>query len=263
MAENKSSVAVVTGGASGIGRALCERLVRSGWSVLAVDRDEDKLAWTRNKDGIAAMSGDISSEQCNEDMIAWAEAEYGGIDAVVLNAGISPTGSIEEMPMETFDQMVSVNLRGSILGMRAAVPALRRRGGGAILVTGSTFGLGGEASFWAYAATKGGLVGAVKSLAREVGWEGIRVNAVCPGSTRGTALSLPIESHAPEIYDAIGKAGPLQRWAEAEEIAAAMEFLISPASSYINGIALPVDGGAIAGSGLLPPGSAPVELGML
>ena len=255
----ESHVALVTGAAGGIGRATCELMVAQGWRVVAVDRDEPKLEWTRGIESIRSTVADISNDSDNLRMIAFAEESFGGLDAVILNAALSMNGSIDEFPMEQFDKLVAVNLRGTVLGIRAALPALRRRGGGSITVTASAHGLGGDAGFWAYSATKHALVGVTKCVAREVGWERIRINAVCPGPTRATGLSEEFEAQAPEVFRALAKAIPVQRWGEPQEVAAALAFLASPAASYITGIAMPVDGGTISGSGCLPPAASPAS----
>ncbi len=253
--EGKS--VIVTGAAGGIGRATCELMASQGWQVLAVDRDAEKLKWTTETDAIRSAVADISSEDDNKRIIAECESAFGGVDAVILNAALSLNGSIDEFPMEDFDRLVAVNLRGTVLGIRAALPALRRRGGGSITVTASAHGLGGDAGFWAYSSTKHAVVGVVKCVAREVGWEGIRVNAVCPGPTRATGLSTDFEEQAPDVFHGLAKAIPVQRWGEPQEVAAALAFIASPAASYITGIAMPVDGGTISGSGCLPPAAAP------
>jgi meso-butanediol dehydrogenase/(S,S)-butanediol dehydrogenase/diacetyl reductase len=246
-------VAVVTGAGGGIGRALVERLAEQGWSVAAADIDSRKLEWTAGLKSVTSVSADIATESGNAEIIAVAERSFGGVDAVVLNAAMPHSGTIEETPMDAFDRVIAVNLRGTVLGIRAALPALRRRGGGAILVTASTHGLAGDSGFWAYSASKHGLVGVVKSVARDVGRENIRINAICPGPTRATGMSGPLEEELPSLYGAIASAVPLGRWAEPTEIAAVMEFLISPQASFVHGATFVVDGGALSGSGLLPP----------
>lgn len=251
--KTAKDVAIVTGAAGGIGRATCERMRKQGWSVLAVDRDEAKLAWAEGGDRIVAWNADIAVEADNNRMVEKAVETFGGLDAIVLNAALSIGGGIEEASLEDFDNQLAVNLRGTVLGIRAAIPALRARGGGAIVAVASTHGLAGDSGYWAYSATKHGVVGLVKSVARELAWEKIRVNAVCPGPVRGTGLSTPVEEHAAEIYDAIAAANPMQRWGEAGEVAALIEFVASSDASYLNGAAIPVDGGTLAGSGCLGP----------
>jgi meso-butanediol dehydrogenase/(S,S)-butanediol dehydrogenase/diacetyl reductase len=246
------SVAVVTGSAGGIGRATVERLHGHGWKVVAVDRDVDRLRWTDGAADIVACAGDIATAESNDRMVAVAMESFGRLDAAVLNAGVSKGTPFDAFDLDSFDEMMAVNVRGTVLGIHSALAGLRASDGGAICVNSSLLGVAGDAGFWNYAAGKHALIGIVRSLARELGCEGIRINAVCPAATR-TPMSEGIETAAPEVYAQIGRAIPLQRWSEADEIAAAIEFLVSPDASYINGVALPVDGGTSAGSGLLPP----------
>jgi meso-butanediol dehydrogenase/(S,S)-butanediol dehydrogenase/diacetyl reductase len=247
----KPKAVVVTGAASGIGRAACERLARNGWNVLAVDRDGEKLAWS-NAAAIASCVADIACEDDNARMVADAERLFGGLNAAVLNAAVSAGGGIEELAFERFRRVIEVNLFGTVLGIRAVLPALRRQGGGAIALTSSTMGIGADAENWAYAASKHALLGVMRGVAREVGWEGIRINALCPGPTE-TGMTHALKDLAPGHYEALRRAVPLQRWAQPDEMAAVLEFLISPAASYVNGHALVADGGTITGSGLVSP----------
>ncbi len=257
MSEGRT--ALVTGAASGIGRATCERLAGSGWRVLAVDRDAAALGWAEGRPGIATLAADVSSEADNARMAAEAEARFGGLDAAVFNAGITGGGSIDALPFADFQKIVGVNLFGPVLGVRAALPLLRRRKNAAIVVTASTMGLGGDSENWAYGMTKHALVGLVRSLSRELGWEGIRINALCPGPTR-TGMTGMIEDVAPAHYELLKRQVPLQRWADPDEQASVIEFLISPAASFVSGHAMVADGGAIVGTGLLAPkaGEAPI-----
>ena len=251
--SGQGRIAAVTGAGGGIGRALCERLAGHDWKVVAADRDAEKLKWAGGVAGVAAVEADITTEAGNALVVRTALDRFGGLDAVVLNAAIPMSGMIEETSMDAFDQVLSVNLKGPVLGIRAVLPALRARGGGAILVTSSTHGLAGDTGFWAYSASKHGLIGVVKSVARDVGWEKIRINAICPGSTRATGMSTPLEAELPTMFAGIAASIPLQRWGEPDEMAAVMEFLISPEASYVHGATIVVDGGALAGSGLLGP----------
>jgi NAD(P)-dependent dehydrogenase (short-subunit alcohol dehydrogenase family) len=250
-------VVAVTGAGGGIGRAAVERLAAHGWSVVAADIDAKKLEWAKGAANVVAVPADIATEAGNAEIVNTAVAKFGGLDAIILNAAMPHSGDILETGMDAFDRVIAVNLRGTVLGIRAAIPALRKRGGGAILVTASTHGLAGDAGFWAYSASKHALIGVVKSLARDMGWEKIRINAICPGPTRQTGMSGPLESELPDMYAGIASAVPLQRWGEPMEMAAVMEFLISPESSFVHGAAIAVDGGALAGSGLLPPARSP------
>ena len=256
MSEGKS--VVVTGAAGGIGRATCERLAGAGWQVLAVDRDADKMVWAEGRAGIATMAADVASEADNARMAAEAEARFGGLDAAVFNAGIGGGGAIDALPFAEFQKILGVNLIGPVLGVRAALPLLRKRGNGAIAITSSTMGVAGDAENWAYAMTKHAVIGLVRSLAREIGWEGIRINALCPGPTKTAIAGMEgmdgiAEEALPPHYHALKRSVPLQRWADPGEMASAIEFLISPAASYVNGHALVADGGAVVGSGLMMP----------
>jgi NAD(P)-dependent dehydrogenase (short-subunit alcohol dehydrogenase family) len=251
MAENNRSV-VITGAASGMGRAAAERLARGGWQVLAVDHNADNLGWTVGVENVSSLVADVSSEEDNARIAAEADRLFSGLNAAIFNAGIVGGGAIDEMTTEAMRRVFDINLIGPILGIRACLPLLRRRENPAIVVTASTMGLGGDSENWAYGAAKHGLVGLVKSLSRELGWEGIRINAICPGLTE-TGMTNMMKEHAPEAHQAVAAGVPLQRWAQPDEQASVMEFLISPAASYVNGHALAVDGGAIVGTGLLAP----------
>ena len=156
MGENQGQVAVVTGAASGIGRALVERLVKGGASCVAVDLDGDKLAWTDGVEGVVSLAGDVTDEATNAAMVETAVKNFGRLDAVALNAGLPAAGTVESLPLADFDRVIEVNLRGTVLGTRAAIPALRDAGGGAIIVTASVSGLRGDPNMWAYNAAKGG-----------------------------------------------------------------------------------------------------------
>jgi NAD(P)-dependent dehydrogenase (short-subunit alcohol dehydrogenase family) len=250
---DKQKAAVVTGAAGGIGRAACERLAAGGWQVLAVDRDAEKLLWAKDVAAITTLSADVSSEADNRAIAAAAEERFGGLDAAVLNAGISGGGSIDALPFDAFRRVIEINLFGPVLGIKALLPLLRRRTPSAIVVTSSTMGVAADADNWAYGSSKHGVIGLVRSLAREIGWEGIRINALCPGPTQNTGMTAGITEIAPDRYELLRRNVPLQRWADADEMASVIEFLVSPASSYVNGMAMVADGGAMIGTGLLPP----------
>ena len=246
-------VTLVTGAGSGMGRALSERLATRGESVVAVDLDDDKLAWVGASERIAAFAGDVTDEAANSAAVALATDRFGGLDAAALNAGIDTVGMIDALPMERFDRVLDVNLRGVVLGVRAVVPALRARGGGAIVVTSSMGGLMGQVGRSAYGMAKAGLVNMVQTVALELGHERIRINAVCPGPIRDTGLSAGFETRNPEAYRHYANRTALKRYGTAEEVAAVMDFLLSPDASYVTGAAVAVDGGATAGQALDQP----------
>ncbi|MEX2268090.1 MAG: SDR family oxidoreductase [Acidimicrobiia bacterium] len=247
---------VVTGAASGMGRATAERLSRDGWSVLAVDVAGDALGWVdAATDRVGAHVADIATEEGNTAMIASALDSFGRLDGVVLNAGVGASGAIDEHPMADVDRTLAINLRGVMLGMRASVPVLRANGGGAIVVTASVSGLFGDAQMWAYNASKGGVMNLVRSVAIDLAHEGIRVNAVCPGGIAGTGMTIPMERHAPDMFEEMRSHVPMQRWGRPEEVAAVIAFLLSDDASFMTGAAVPVDGGVTAGTGQFRPPS--------
>lgn len=241
---NDGRVVVVTGAGSGIGAATVRLLVDEGAHVVAVDLDDAALAWAEGIRGVLRVPGSVTDPATNEAMIAAAVEAHGRLDAVALNAGILVQGDVVRGSMEDFDRVMDVNVRAVALGIKAAVDAMA--GGGSIVVTGSVSGLRGDSGLFAYNASKGAVVNLARAAALDVAHLGIRVNAVCPGPTK-TGMTSATEGQP--IAEAMAARVPLGRFGEPEEVAAAISFLASPASSFITGVALPVDGGVTSGTG--------------
>ena len=241
-------VAIVTGAASGIGRATVENFAASGVSVVAVDRDREHLGWIDGaglSECVEQLVGDVTSDALNAQAVHLACTRFGRLDAAVFNAGVSMGGGLLELPMEEFDRAVSVNVRAVAIGIRSVVPALRESGGGRIVVTASTSGIGGDPNLWAYNTAKGAVINLVRAAAVDLGADGITVNAVCPGPTETTMTSRL--QQLPEAYESLRRSIPAQRWGRPEEIASVIAFLASPRSAYITGQNLEVAGGYMLG----------------
>ncbi|MGB8859399.1 MAG: SDR family oxidoreductase, partial [Ilumatobacteraceae bacterium] len=208
--------AVVTGAASGIGRATVERLVELGTSVVAVDLVGDRFDWVAMQgldDSVEIVEGDVTSDHTNADAVAAALARFGRLDAAVFNAGISMSGDLLDLPMEEFDRALAVNVRAVVLGMRAVVPSMRLAGVGRIVVTASTSGIGGDPGMWAYNTSKAAVINLVRAAAIDLGPDNITVNAVCPGPTE-TEMTSRLQS-LPAVHDELRRTIPLQRWGQA------------------------------------------------
>ena len=217
MGDWTTRVAIVTGASSGIGLAAARRIVEQGGSVVLVDqREPDPGAISsRNSaaDRVRTVVGDVTAPLTYATAIVAAE-KLGGLNAMLLNAGMVASGSIESLDMDTFDRVIGVNLRSVVLGVRAGLPLLRKASGPAIAVTASVSGLGGDPGMWAYNTAKGGVVNFVRAAALELGGMGIRVNAVCPGPTH-TGMTLGIQQSP--IHEELRRHIPLGRWGEPEK----------------------------------------------
>jgi NAD(P)-dependent dehydrogenase (short-subunit alcohol dehydrogenase family) len=244
-------VAIVTGAASGIGKATVDRLVAAGTSVVAVDRDP--IPWVESTDAptVITVLGDVADPETNAAAVELALDTFGRLDAAVFNAGVSMSGGLLDLPLEQFDRAIEINVRAVALGIRSVVPAMRAGGTGRIVVTASTSGIGGDPNMWAYNTAKGAVINLVRAAAVDLGADAITVNAVCPGPTE-TAMTSAI-STLPDVYDGLRRRIPLQRWGRPEEIAAVIAFLTSADASFVNGAIIPVDGGITANTGQFLP----------
>lgn len=235
--------AIVTGASAGIGKAICDRMVRSGYHVLAIARGRDGLA--RMKSDIGAGSAletfavDICQIDAAERAAALALERFGRLDCLVNNAGSSHFAPLLRSSLDEIDQAIELSLKAPIRFVRAALPAMKD--GGAIVNVGSTFGLVGGLNGGVYCAVKAALVGLTQSIAADYGARGIRCNLVAPGVVR-TAMtdaywdSVPFRRVNQEMI-------PARRDATAVDIANAVNFLASSEAGFINGQTLAVDGG--------------------
>jgi 3-oxoacyl-[acyl-carrier protein] reductase len=238
-------VALVTGGSRGIGRAVAERLARDG-AQLVVNYRQRADAAEEVVGGIAAAGGsavavaaDVSVAAEAQDLVEAALAAYGRLDILVNNAGITRDGLVMKMSEEDWDAVLGANLRSAFLVSRAAVRTMLRQRGGRILFMTSVSGLDGNAGQANYAASKAGLVGLTKSLAKELGSRGVTVNAVAPGFI-DTDLTRSLD---PALIEEARRLTPLGRLGSLEDVAAAVSFLASDDAAFITGQVLRVDGG--------------------
>ncbi len=255
--QHENSVIWVTGAASGIGRATAELLVEQGGKVLATDVAEEGLAWAAGVNDIETLTCDVTDPTANEAAVAAAVERFGKLTGAALNAGITGAVPIDDPTgIDLLRANLEVNLVGVVHGIRAALPALRANAGGALTVTASTSGIGGDPAMWAYNAAKGGVVNLVRSVAVELGHEGVRINAVAPGPTE-TGMTQGLLADGPNpASESLRQRIPLKRWGKAAEPAAAHCFLLSDGASFITGTILPVDGGVTANTGqFAPPGA--------
>ncbi len=256
-------VVVVTGGASGIGLAAVRRFHAEGASVVVADVQDEAGAAVADELGerCGYRHADVSSWTDVEALMAHAEERFGALDVVFNNAGVGSFAATPDLAVDEWRRVIDIDLSGVFYGCKAAIPLMRRRGGGAIVNTASISGLFGDYSFAAYNAAKGAVVNYTRAAAIDHAREGIRINAVCPGPV-DTPLIAGINAFQGlrKLWD---DTVPLGRFARAEEIAAVVAFLASDDASYIVGAAIPVDGGVTAHTGqpnlprLLQPPASP------
>jgi NAD(P)-dependent dehydrogenase (short-subunit alcohol dehydrogenase family) len=236
--------AVVTGAASGIGRATVDRLVDEGARVLAVDLPSDALTALAS-DEVIAIAGDVSDPRTADAAVAAALNRLGPLSVLCNVAGILRTGHTHETSLDEWERVLAVNLTGTFLFCRAAIPALLSAGRGAIVNVSSIAALAGQPWAAAYGASKAGVLALTRTIAVEYGRQGLRANAVCPGSidTPITASFKMPEGADPRL---IHRVMALDKQRGPETVAAAIAFLASDDAAHVNGESLRVDGATLA-----------------
>jgi NAD(P)-dependent dehydrogenase (short-subunit alcohol dehydrogenase family) len=242
----QNKVALITGGAQGLGAEIARRFRAEGALVFIGDVNEEEGNRTALElDGAVFLNLDVTSEESWKTAFAAVLAKAGRLDVLVNNAGINIRRNIEDMPAESLDAMLAVNVKGPFLGIKYAIPILRASGGGTILNMSSICGLiGHKYTNEAYTTTKGALTLLTKSVATRYARDNIRCNSVHP-STVDTALVQAVLKDPERRAERYGEI-PLGRIASTEDVAAAFVFLASDEASFINGVSFPVDGGLTA-----------------
>jgi NAD(P)-dependent dehydrogenase (short-subunit alcohol dehydrogenase family) len=242
MKRFEGKVVLVTGAGGGIGLATVKRIAQEGGTAVAGILDESQRPAIRGFDAVVL---DVRSEQAWDQALDHVEKKHGGLDVLVNNAGISPTGTAEETSWELWDEVMAINLKGTFIGCKKAIPLIRKRGGGAIVNLASINAIRGNNRLVAYAATKGGVLAMTMSLALDHIGENIRVNCVCP-ATIDTDMVRQMVTESGDVDAAtrsIIAKHPIGRMAQAEEVASTIAFLASSDASFMTGLAIPVDGG--------------------
>jgi len=237
-------VAYVTGGMGGIGTAICQRLHKDGFKVIAgCGPTRDHAKWLAEQKAMGytfyASVGNVSDWESTTQAFAAAKAEHGPIDVLVNNAGITKDARLQKMTLEQFDAVIDVNLRGVFHCSQAVADTMVLQGSGVILNASSIVGLYGNFGQTNYAASKFGVIGFTKTWSRELGPKGVRVNAVAPGFVATHILDTIPEKVLAEMTQEV----PLRRLGKPEEIASVYAFLASDDASYVNGAVIEVAGG--------------------
>ncbi|HEX6839612.1 MAG TPA: 3-oxoacyl-[acyl-carrier-protein] reductase [Polyangia bacterium] len=246
MARFSGKVALITGGARGIGRATAQAFAAEGARVIVADVDTDAAEATARAlgGGAIGLGIDVADPQSVKTVVATALARAERIDVLVNNAGITRDASLLKTSDEAWDAVIAVNLSGTFYVTREVAPHMVARGSGAIINASSVVGVYGNFGQSNYVATKSGVIGMTRVWARELGRKGVRVNAIAPGF-----IATDMTAKMPEdVLEGMKKKTPLGRLGTPEDVARAYVFLASDEASFINGQVLGVDGGLVAGT---------------
>jgi NAD(P)-dependent dehydrogenase (short-subunit alcohol dehydrogenase family) len=263
MAEFSGKVAIVTGGALGIGRAVARRLLTEGASVVICSDCEDQVERTVEElhgEDLEARGtrAEVTSSAEMKRLVGFAAETYGGVDILVNSAGIQRYGTVVETEEEVWDEVLDVNLKGIYLASKHAIPQMKKRGGGAIVNLSSVQAFASQKGVAAYTASKGAINALTRAMALDHAQENIRVNAVCPASVdtpmlRWAANLFKGDKSVGETVEDWGGMHPLGRVARPEEVAEVITFLASPRASFVTGGDYKVDGGMLAALGVALP----------
>lgn len=254
MERLSGKVAIITGGAGDIGKAAARRFAEEGASILLVDLESaDLLAVCKELscEKVRCFTADVTSAHDNAAMVAEASRLFGGVDIFVANAGIEgAVGPIIDCDEALFDRVMEVNVKGPFLGMKAVIPTMAARGGGSIIITSSVAGIRGSAQVAPYSTSKHAVIGLMKSAAKEVAAQNIRVNTVNPAPVASRMMRSLEEGLAPgaaERAKSIMQSNiPIGRYAKPDEIANVMLFLASDEASFVTGAVYLADGAMMA-----------------
>ena len=234
-------ICIITGGGRGIGYATAVKFADEGAQVVIAEFDEHNGEKAANDVGGTFIQTNVTDQSSVNSLFNKVMAKYRRVDVLVNNAGILMDGTLVKMEEDQFDQVINVNLKGVYLCGRAAAVIMKEKGSGVILNASSVVAHNGNFGQTNYVATKAGLIGMTKVWARELGKDGIRVNAIAPGF-----IATEMTAQMPEkIIKMMGDKVPVKRWGEPEDVANAYCFLASDEASYISGTVLNVDGGVV------------------